>query len=61
MKIGLKLSSMQILVIGFALFIIIGSLLLSLPFASRDGQSIPFFKQPFHLNVGDLCNRPCRI
>ncbi len=47
MKIGLRLSSMQILAIGFALFIIIGSVLLSLPFASRDGQSIPFLNSLF--------------
>ncbi len=38
---------MQILAIGFALFILIGSILLSLPFASRDGQSIPFLNSLF--------------
>ena len=47
MKTGLKLSSMQILAIGFALFIIIGGVLLSLPIASRDGQSIPFLNGLF--------------
>ena len=47
MKTGLKFSSMQILAIGFALFIIIGGVLLSLPFASRDGQSIPFLNSLF--------------
>ena len=47
MKTGLKFSSMQILAIGFALFIVIGGVLLSLPFASRDGQSIPFLNGLF--------------
>jgi trk system potassium uptake protein TrkH len=33
---------MQVLVIGFALVIIIGGLLLSMPFSNRDGHGIPF-------------------
>ncbi len=47
MKPGLKLSTMQILVIGFALVILIGGLLLCLPIASRDGQSIPLLNGLF--------------
>ena len=47
MKPGLKLSTMQILVIGFALVILIGGLLLCLPIASRDGHSIPLLNGLF--------------
>ncbi len=47
MKTGLRLSSMQILAIGFALFILIGGVLLSLPFANRSGQGIPFLNSLF--------------
>ena len=42
MKTGFRLSSMQILVIGFALVILAGGTLLSLPISSRAGQGIPF-------------------
>jgi trk system potassium uptake protein TrkH len=41
-KSGLKLTTLQILVIGFALVIMIGGILLSLPISNRDGQGIPF-------------------
>ncbi len=37
-----KLSSPQIILLGFAAAILIGSLLLMLPFATRDGQGAPF-------------------
>ncbi len=43
----LRFTSMQILAIGLALFIIIGSVLLSLPIASRDGHGIPFLNSLF--------------
>jgi trk system potassium uptake protein TrkH len=46
-KTGLKLTTMQILVIGFALVIIIGGILLSLPISNRDGQGIPFINGLF--------------
>lgn len=46
-KTGLKLTTMQILVIGFALVIMIGGALLSLPIANRDGQGIPFLNGLF--------------
>lgn len=37
-----KLSSPQIILLGFAAAILLGSLLLMLPFATRDGQGAPF-------------------
>lgn len=42
MKTRLKLSTMQVLVIGFAVVILVGGALLSLPFSNKDGQAIPF-------------------
>jgi trk system potassium uptake protein TrkH len=42
MRTGFRLSTMQVLVIGFALVIIAGGVLLSLPVSSRDGHGIPF-------------------
>lgn len=47
MKTGLKLSTMQILVIGFALVILIGGTLLSLPITNRGGHGIPFINGLF--------------
>ena len=47
MKARFKLSSLQFLVIGFALMILLGALLLSLPIASRDGNGIPFLNAMF--------------
>jgi trk system potassium uptake protein TrkH len=38
---------MQVLVIGFALVILVGGMLLSLPFSNRDGQGIPFINGLF--------------
>ncbi|MCI5697691.1 MAG: Trk family potassium uptake protein [Clostridiales bacterium] len=38
----LGLSSIQILTIGFALIILVGGILLSLPFATVDGKGLPF-------------------
>lgn len=40
-------SAAQLLVIGFAAMILVGALLLMLPFASRDGRSIPFINALF--------------
>ncbi|MCI9155726.1 MAG: Trk family potassium uptake protein [Lawsonibacter sp.] len=37
-----RLSSPQIVILGFAAVILLGSLLLMLPFATRDGRSAPF-------------------
>ena len=37
-----KLSSAQVISLGFALVILLGSLLLTLPFATRDGYGAPF-------------------
>ncbi|NLO49177.1 MAG: Trk family potassium uptake protein, partial [Clostridiales bacterium] len=42
-----RLSTMQVLVIGFALVIVIGGALLSLPFSNRDGQGIPYINGLF--------------
>ncbi len=42
MRTRLKLSTMQVLVIGFALVIVIGGVLLSMPFSGRDGHGLPF-------------------
>lgn len=42
-----KLSSSQIIILGFAAMILVGSLLLTLPFATRDGQGAPFFDALF--------------
>lgn len=47
MRAGFRLSTMQVLVIGFALLIIIGGALLSLPMSSRSGQGIPFINGLF--------------
>ena len=47
MKTGVRLTSMQILVIGFTLVILVGGALLSLPIASRDGHGIPFINGLF--------------
>ncbi|HWQ58607.1 MAG TPA: TrkH family potassium uptake protein [Clostridia bacterium] len=41
------LNAVQILAFGFAAIILIGALLLTLPFASRDGRSIPFLNALF--------------
>ncbi len=40
-------SAAQLLVLGFAVMILTGALLLMLPFASRDGRSIPFINALF--------------
>ena len=40
-------SAAQIFVLGFAAMIFVGALLLMLPFASRDGHSIPFINALF--------------
>lgn len=42
-----KFSTMQVLVIGFALVIVIGGTLLSMPFSNRDGKAIPFINGLF--------------
>ena len=42
-----RLSATQILAFGFALLILMGGLLLSLPVASRDGEGIPFLNALF--------------
>lgn len=42
-----KLSSPQIILLGFGGVIVLGSLLLTLPFAARDGQSVPYFDALF--------------
>ncbi len=47
MRTHFRLSTMQVLVIGFALVIVIGGALLSLPFSNRDGQGIPFINGLF--------------
>ncbi len=47
MKNRLKLSTMQILVIGFMLVILAGAVLLALPVSNRDGQGIPFINALF--------------
>lgn len=47
MKTKLNLSTLQVLVIGFALFILLGGVLLCLPISSRDGQGIPFLNGLF--------------
>lgn len=41
-RIGRQISSSQIIILGFAAAILIGSLLLILPWATRDGQGAPF-------------------
>ncbi len=43
----LRLNAVQTLSLGFAALILAGGLLLTLPFASRDGQSIPFLNALF--------------
>lgn len=43
----LRLNAVQTLSLGFAALILAGGLLLALPFASRDGQSIPFLNALF--------------
>lgn len=47
MKLRRKLSSFQIIIIGFAAVILLGSLLLMLPFATRDGRGASFFDSLF--------------
>lgn len=47
MRTGLKLSTLQVLVIGFACLILVGGGLLSLPFTNRSGQGIPFINGLF--------------
>jgi trk system potassium uptake protein TrkH len=47
LKTGFRLSTIQILVIGFALVIIAGGILLSLPISNRDGQGIPLINGLF--------------
>ncbi|MDO4295412.1 MAG: TrkH family potassium uptake protein [bacterium] len=42
-----KLTSSQIIIIGFATIILVGALLLTLPIASRSGQATPFFDALF--------------
>ncbi len=46
-KIGRQLSSSQIIIIGFAVMILAGSLLLMLPFATKDGQGAAFLDALF--------------
>ena len=46
-KLGRRMRIGQIIAIGFALIILVGALLLMLPWASRDGQSIPFIDAVF--------------
>lgn len=41
-RIGKQISSSQIIILGFAAAILLGSLLLMLPWATRDGQGAPF-------------------
>ena len=52
---------MQILAIGFALFIIIGGVLLSLPIASRGRTEHTLLKQSIYINLGHLRNWACRL
>lgn len=47
MKIRRKLSSFQIIIIGFAVVILIGSLLLMLPISTKDGRGASFFDSLF--------------
>ena len=42
-----RLSSSQIIILGFAAMILVGSLLLTLPFATRDGRGAAFFDALF--------------
>lgn len=42
-----KLSTTRIIALGFLIGILIGSVLLSLPFASRDGQALPYMDALF--------------
>ena len=42
-----RLTSSQIIILGFAGMILLGSLLLTLPFATRDGAGAPFFDALF--------------
>ena len=41
-RINRKLSSSQIIILGFAAVILLGSLLLMLPFSTRDGRGAVF-------------------
>ena len=53
---GKKLTSFQVIVYGFALVILTGSLFLMLPMATRDGQG-PRFGCNLYINIGGVCNR----
>ena len=43
----LKITSTQMIALGFAMIILMGTLLLMLPFASRDGIALPFMDALF--------------
>lgn len=47
MRKGIRLSASQMLAFGFAAIILIGAALLTLPVASKSGQTIPFFDALF--------------
>ena len=42
MKIKKRLSSAQIVILGFLFIVLIGSILLSLPISSADGKAVPY-------------------
>ncbi len=46
-KVPKRLSSIQVIMAAFFLIIIVGSVLLSLPFSSKDGQSVPYLDALF--------------
>ena len=47
MKLRKHLSNYQIFAIGFALFIFVGGILLSMPFSATDGKPTPFINSLF--------------
>lgn len=51
------ITSFQIIILGFLSVILIGSLLLMLPIATRSGNGASFSDALFYCNISGLCNR----
>jgi hypothetical protein len=52
----LRLNAVQILSIGFALVILTGAILLTLPISSQTGTWTPFYGLSIHIYIGSLRN-----
>lgn len=54
-----KLTSFQIIILGFLGVILLGTILLMLPLSSKDGWVNAVFGCTVHIHFRSVCNRAC--